>query len=97
MYKYHSQPIFTVAILVLLNACGPNGKENLTVNSPDKRIKLSLETSSEGGVNYSVQLNDTVVIEKSELGLILAEGDYDKSLTLKSVSKQHLIQDDYSL
>jgi len=97
LFRDHSQPFFAVAILFLLSTCDPNNRESLSIKSPDNRITLALENAKDGGVNYSVQLDDTLVIEKSDLGLILAEGDYYKGLTLKSVSKQILIQDDYSL
>ncbi len=94
---YLFPPIFVVVSLFLLSTCQPVDKETLMLRSPDKRITIVIENPVDGGINYSVQLDDTLVVEKSDLGLILAEGDYYKSLTFKNASAQKRIQDDYSL
>src|SRR6185369_804229 len=67
------------------------------LRSPDKKVSVILENMPGSGLTYSVQLNDTLVVEKSDLGLILADGEYFETLNLKKVSGQKFIEDDYSL
>jgi hypothetical protein len=95
--KYLSHPIFTAAIVFLLGSCKQAEKETLALHSPDKRITVLLENNDRSGVTYSIKLSDTLVMEKSDLGLILADGDYFKSLTCKSATQLKSIEDNYAL
>lgn len=70
----------------LLTACTPiddpdAGKtpaetdEAWTVTSPDGRLKIEVTRAFDGSMHYSVEKSDVTVVERSELGLTIAEDD----------------------
>lgn len=69
----------------LLTACTPTETpatgstaktdEAWTVASPDGRLKIEVTRAFDGGMHYSVEKSDVTVVERSELGLTIAEDD----------------------
>jgi len=94
--KYLSHPIFIVVAMLAIAACRPAEKK-VALTSPDRRISVLIDNVPGGGVTYSVKLNDSLVIAPSDLGLILTEGDYFKTLSFKDATEEKQIEDHYAL
>mgnify|MGYP004482330117 FL=1 len=62
----------TLATLCLLAFAACN---NTTVESPDKSISFRLELDKNGVPRYSVKRSGEEIIEKSQLGFILSDGE----------------------
>ena len=62
----------TLATLCLLSFAACN---NTTVESPDKSISFRLELDKNGVPRYSVKRSGEEIIEKSQLGFILSDGE----------------------
>jgi hypothetical protein len=67
------------------------------VSSPDKKIKVVVNTNNEGEVFYRVYHSDSLVLLDSRLGIIRKDADFSKALQLKSVSSEKKIVDQYTL
>lgn len=73
--------VFAVVALVLLVSCG----DKMTLSSPDGRLKLDFNVTSEGVPTYSLQFDDEVVVEPSRLGLATLEQEFVDGLEVKGV------------
>ena len=50
--------------------------DKLTVKSPDGKVSAKIWKNDDGKFYYSAYLNDTVVIQCSEFGLVTKDDDY---------------------
>lgn len=73
----------------------PDVTHDLT--SPDGMRTATFGIDSNGAPYYSVKNGETVVIEKSDLGLVTDLGDFTTGLTLDSVSDVTEVTDEYTL
>lgn len=69
----------------------------ITVNSPDNKIKVTIEMNHLGQPSYSISNNINVVLLPSKLGLKLEDGDFSKALSLLSASPSSKISDRYQM
>lgn len=78
-------------VIVMLSAFGftVNAEENNYVSSPNGKIKITFNLSSEGEPSYTVTNSDYTLIEKSALGLSLSTGDLKTGFTLGDVSQSN--------
>lgn len=71
-------------------------QSSITISSPDNTIKADVFIKN-GQAYYSIKKGTELVLQKSNLGLIRADEDLSKKLSLISVSKNELIKDSYVL
>ncbi|RZJ20004.1 MAG: glycoside hydrolase family 97 protein [Acinetobacter sp.] len=83
--------LFPVLALVCLNGFS---QSTYTVSSPDKKIVLSCDISTN---SYSIARNGEVVLRQSKLGLVRVDEDFSKNLTVVKVAEPKLIVDNYSM
>ena len=67
------------------------------VESPDKKIKVSVIVDANGRPYYSVAFNGVTVIRSSRLGLIREDADFSEKLKLLSSSTIEKVRDQYEL
>ena len=72
-------------------------QEAITVNSPDNKIKVSIDVNQLGQPFYSIMYNKMEVLMPSKLGLIRDDGDFSKKLSLLSASSTLKITDRYQM
>ncbi|MNK42520.1 Retaining alpha-galactosidase precursor [compost metagenome] len=66
------------------------------VNSPDKSLSVSVFIKNKA-LFYSISKNSEKVLDQSALGLVRADEDFSKNLSLFSVSKNEQVKDSYIL
>lgn len=71
-----------VSLVFILTSCG--SKVENTVLSPDGSIKASIHLE-DGEIFYKVEKNDKIVLDKSRLGFILKEGDFNKNFAISNI------------
>lgn len=81
-------------IVLLLSYINGFSQSLYTVSSPDKKILLSCDMSSN---TYEIARNGQVVVRKSKLGLVREDEDFSKNLFVLKVSAPKLIADTYSM
>lgn len=69
--------------------------ENLSVNSPDGNLKVTL-SDNDGKLSYTVNYKEHSIIESSPLGLITNIGDYTKDAKLVA-QETSVIDEQYTL
>lgn len=72
-------------------------QKRYSLTSPDKSLALTFEVGDSGNMYYSISKNSKVVMERSKLGLMRADGDYSNKLKLVSVSPVNVVIDRYQL
>jgi hypothetical protein len=86
--------ITSVFCFVLLYNEAVLGQPIIT-SSPDGKLQVSFQISPQGRALYSITLADKVVLEPSQLGLVLNDGSFDEKLTLESATEPEKITDKY--
>ena len=61
--------------------------ENVTVNSPDGNVKVSIDLTASGQIVYTLVHHDKVILEESPLGMITNESDFSKDLNFVEIRK----------
>lgn len=78
-----------------LAACGngsdivPKDMGNWTVSSPDASLRVAVTMDAQGQLSYSVNKDETAVLEESALGMRIEEDDFDL-LTLANVGQRRV-------
>jgi len=89
----------TIIILILsflsISAFGQNNNSTVIL-SPDQKIAVQFELIHEHAV-YSVSYSDTVIIQRSALGLICDDEDFSQKLSLIKIDPTQEVQDNYTL
>jgi len=65
------------------------------VLSPDKKLSVHFELSSEGKAFYTIYFEDKIILSPSKLGIIREDADFSNKLTLVSASNEETITDNY--
>lgn len=65
---------------------GLTAVDKLTVKSPDGKVSVKIWKNDNGAYYYSAYLDDAVVIQCSELGLITSDEDLSEGMTLDEAS-----------
>lgn len=87
----------TSTILLLLSATQLlNGQEKHQITSPDKELSVSIFIKDKQ-VFYTIDRKNAPVLANSALGIVREDADFAKNLTVLSVSKNELIEDNYTL
>ena len=72
--------------------------DKLTVKSPDGKVSAKIWKNDNGKFYYSAYLNDTVVIQCSEFGLVTKDDDYSTGMELDEASVKVVAGiDDYDI
>ena len=87
----------TLALTAVLSACGSNTTQQVSIESPNKNIKVDVSLNKQGEVEYSIYNQGQLVLEPSKLGVMLEGYTFDKTLTVADKSKATIYQDNYSL
>ncbi|MFC4210280.1 glycoside hydrolase family 97 catalytic domain-containing protein [Pedobacter lithocola] len=89
---------YPVLLLMLTLAASQITKAQsyITISSPDNTIKADVFIKN-GQAYYSIKKEADLVLQQSNLGLIRADEDLSKKLSLISVSKNELVRDSYVL
>ncbi len=74
-----------LALAMLLGGCGNN--DDFSVVSPDGRLRAQL-SHKDGEVFYEVFRNDTLVLGKSRLGVVMSDADLSQNLKLQGISPE---------
>ncbi len=82
-------------ILLAAFTCQVDARE-VKVTSPDGKIVVTVNDDA-GQIQYQVELNNKVFIEKSKLGLVTDLGDYTQGLALADKESIKEITDHYEL
>ncbi|WP_029906347.1 glycoside hydrolase family 97 protein [Prevotella sp. 10(H)] len=69
-------------VFIFLTACGK--KESPALTSPDGSISVMVGAES-GKIYYKVAKNGKAVLNKSFLGFVLKDNDFDKNITIKDI------------
>lgn len=67
----------------------------MVISSPDNKLQVAFEIDSQGQALYSIRLAGKVVLEPSQLGLILNGRSFAEKLTLEKVSEPENIKEEY--
>ncbi|WP_255474287.1 glycoside hydrolase family 97 protein [Pontibacter qinzhouensis] len=73
------------------------GTAEAALTSPDKSISVKFSVSDEKQAFYSISRRDTVVLQDSKLGVVMADADFTQGLVLESVSGVEQVQDSYEM
>jgi len=66
------------------------------ISSPDKTLKVTVVLAQQQ-LSYTISRNGAEVLNTSSLGLVRADEDFSKKLSILSVSKNELVKDSYTL
>jgi hypothetical protein len=94
--------IILVALFSFLLSCHTDRKNEMAVNSPDKKLSFSLCLSANGELSYSVKMVSGVVekikiVESSPLGILLSDQSFAYSLSFQSASPVEAVNEEYEL
>src|SRR5690606_4470234 len=87
----------SLACLLALVLFGCAKEESFTITSPDGALDVQVTLDDQQRLRYSVQRGGDTVIEKSNLGIALADADFTQGLTLSGTSDVEVINDSYAL
>jgi hypothetical protein len=69
----------------------------LNLNSPDNKIVVKVNVTSDGVAVYKINFNGAEVLGESSLGICLYDADFSKGLSVESVSEIKPTGDTYQL
>ena len=81
IYVAMKRLVFALVAVVLLVSCG----DEMALRSPDGRLKLDFNLTSEGVPTYSLQYDDKTIVEPSRLGVATLEREFAQGLVVKGV------------
>jgi hypothetical protein len=87
--------LLVTGIFMSLVSCSTS--KNLTIESPDGKIKVSLLVRGDGTITYSAKYDDKNVLENSALGIERSDAVFLSGLTIDSVSGIIPVSDSYTL
>lgn len=90
----HLKIFFLIMALVLVHGCGD---KLFRVTSPDGRIKVEFGILPDGTAAYRVFHSDSLVIDRSRLGVVRQDEDFSAGMRLMSVSELRLVADSYTM
>lgn len=67
------------------------------LSSPDGRLRVTFDVSAAGEPHYSIQRSGATVLQQSRLGLVRADVDFSRGLTLANTSAVSTVRDEYEL
>lgn len=82
-------------LVVLTGLCSCQSDIN-TMSSPDGKITVSFSLRS-GEPVYSVYKNDTLLLDTSQLGIVMRDEAFSKNLKLVSASADKLVQENFTM
>ncbi|WP_217706971.1 glycoside hydrolase family 97 protein [Pedobacter ghigonis] len=88
--------LFKTVFLMLALTQMASAQMQYQVNSPDKSLSVSVFIKNKA-LFYSISKNSEKVLDQSALGLVRADEDFSKNLSLFSVSKNEQVKDSYIL
>lgn len=88
--------ILKAVVLLLTVTQTASAQSQYQINSPDKSLSVSVYLKNKA-LFYTISRNAEKVLDQSALGLIRADQDFSKNLSLLSVSKNEQIKDSYVL
>lgn len=88
--------ILNTAFLILVVARLANAQTQYQLSSPDQSLLVSVSIKNKA-LTYTISRNAEQVLNHSALGLVRADADFSKDLSLLSVSKNELVKDSYVL
>ncbi|HQU73582.1 MAG TPA: glycoside hydrolase family 97 catalytic domain-containing protein, partial [Calditrichia bacterium] len=94
-FSVYGIPLFLMLLLPALFAGEENGPASL--KSPDGNIEVIFSLDQQGQPVYRIVAENAEVIGPSRLGLIRADGDFSRQLTLKEASGVSPVQSQYHL
>jgi alpha-glucosidase len=89
--------VLTSLAILFLNTLICLTQENIIIQSPNGKVKVSVTIDQTGRPNYQVAYFDSVVLKASKLGLILADENLSDSLKIKSAGSAYSITSHYKL
>lgn len=78
--------IYIVSILFLLVGFKSGAQSDLSITSPNERIKYFLEIDSKGNVSYSVSKDGFEFIQNSKIGFAFSSGEFSSNLKVEKIS-----------
>ncbi|MDO3387245.1 glycoside hydrolase family 97 catalytic domain-containing protein [Gilvimarinus sp. SDUM040013] len=84
-------------LLAILALAGCGADQTYTLSSPNGEVQLSLQESTNGGVEYSLTHRDNVVLEPSALGLTLSDAEFNTGLSVQSVGNVEYVSEPYTM
>jgi alpha-glucosidase len=72
-------------------------QENITIQSPNGKIKVTVSIAQTGIPHYEVACSDSVILKASKLGIQLADNNLSDSLKIKSTGSAYSITSHYKL
>ncbi|KIA91019.1 alpha-glucosidase [Pedobacter kyungheensis] len=88
--------ILKAVVLLLAVTQTASAQSQYQVNSPDKSLSVSVYLKNKA-LFYTISRNAEKVLDQSALGLVRADQDFSKNLSLLSVSKNEQVKDSYVL
>lgn len=88
--------ILKAVVLLLAVTQTASAQSQYQVNSPDKSLSVSVYLKNKA-LFYTISRNAEKVLDQSALGLVRADQDFSKNLSLLSVSKNQQVKDSYLL
>ncbi len=88
--------ILKAVVLLLTVTQTASAQSQYQVNSPDKSLSVSVYLKNKA-LFYTISRNAEKVLDQSALGLVRADQDFSKNLSLLSVSKNEQVKDSYVL
>ncbi|MBS1792785.1 MAG: glycoside hydrolase family 97 catalytic domain-containing protein [Acidobacteria bacterium] len=85
------------ALLFVAFFAGASFAQNLSVSSPNKRLRVEFALNADGAPRYSVTLDGKAVLLESMLGLVREDADFSAGLKLVAASKPEAVRDRYEL
>jgi hypothetical protein len=80
---------------IFIAACAKNAPQDIA--SPDKHLQVHLSQTDSGILHYKIMRDGKLVLKDSVLGLELADADFTKTLSIKTISAVKTINDDYEM
>lgn len=80
---------------LVLAAC--SGEQSHKLQSPDGRIAVTLELNDRDQLLYSIQRDGSVVLQPSQMGLVLADRDLSRDLRNLSAGATSQVRGDYAM
>ena len=87
-----------VFMLLLSTFCSYScSAKEYAISSPDMKISVHFWVSDDQKAYYRIEFSDANVLGPSKLGIIRADEDFSKNLSLESVSTIETVKSDYEL
>lgn len=75
----------------------PQGNNSASLESPDGSVRVAVELTPAGELEYQVFHDGVAVLEPSDLGMSLEDAQFSEGLTWSSVSAPETIEDHYQM